>query len=137
MTRPGLCVEIGRRVGEAGRIAVFDDFAHNPDKLAATLRTLHAFPGRLLLFFQPHGFGPLRTMKDELIAGFAAEMTADDVLIPFTRSRTVMLRSDSDMSPKTPTLTPPFSRIFQRSILSAAGMTRSAVAIMPSRDTMA
>jgi UDP-N-acetylmuramate--alanine ligase len=68
-------------VGEAGGVKVIDDFAHNPDKLAATLRTLHAFPGRLLLFFQPHGFGPLRTMKDALIAGFAAEMAADDVLI--------------------------------------------------------
>jgi UDP-N-acetylmuramate--alanine ligase len=68
-------------VGEAGGVAVIDDFAHNPDKLAATLGTLHAFPGRLLLFFQPHGFGPLRTMKEELIAGFAAEMAADDVLI--------------------------------------------------------
>jgi UDP-N-acetylmuramate--alanine ligase len=68
-------------VGEAGGIRVIDDFAHNPDKLAATLRTLHAFPGRLLLFFQPHGYGPLRTMKEALIAGFANEMAAGDVLI--------------------------------------------------------
>jgi UDP-N-acetylmuramate--alanine ligase len=67
--------------GEAGGVAVIDDFAHNPDKLTATLRTLHAFPGRLLLFFQPHGYGPLRTMKDELVATFAREMAAEDVLI--------------------------------------------------------
>jgi UDP-N-acetylmuramate--alanine ligase len=68
-------------VGEAGGVSVIDDFGHNPDKIAATLRTLHAFPGRLLLFFQPHGYGPLRTMKDELIACFATGMAADDVLI--------------------------------------------------------
>ena len=68
-------------VGEAGGVKVIDDFAHNPDKIAATLRTLHAFPGRLLLFFQPHGYGPLRTMKEELIATFAAGMGAEDVLI--------------------------------------------------------
>ena len=68
-------------VGEAGGVRVIDDFAHNPDKLAATLRTLHAFPGRLLLFFQPHGYGPLRTMKEALIACFANEMAAGDVLI--------------------------------------------------------
>jgi UDP-N-acetylmuramate--alanine ligase len=68
-------------VGEANGIGVIDDFAHNPDKIAATLRTLHAFPGRLLLFFQPHGYGPLRAMKDELIATFAREMAAGDVLI--------------------------------------------------------
>ena len=60
---------------------MIDDFAHNPDKIAATLRTLHAFPGRLLLFFQPHGYGPLRTMKDALVAGLARDMAADDVLI--------------------------------------------------------
>ena len=60
---------------------MIDDFGHNPDKIAATLRTLHAFPGRLLLFFQPHGYGPLRMMKDELIATFADGMAAEDVLI--------------------------------------------------------
>jgi UDP-N-acetylmuramate--alanine ligase len=69
------------KVGEAGGVTVIDDFGHNPDKIAATLRTLHAFPGRLLLFFQPHGYGPLRTMKDALIATFAHEMAAEDVLI--------------------------------------------------------
>src|SRR5204863_237211 len=31
-------------VGEAGGIAVIHDFGHNPDKIAATLATLHAFP---------------------------------------------------------------------------------------------
>jgi len=69
------------RVGEAGGVVVIDDFAHNPDKIAATLRTLHAFPGRLLLFFQPHGYGPLRTMKEDLVGCFGREMAAGDVLI--------------------------------------------------------
>jgi UDP-N-acetylmuramate--alanine ligase len=69
------------KVGEANGVTVVDDFGHNPDKIAATLRTLHAFPGRLLLFFQPHGYGPLRTMKDELIATFVREMAPGDVLI--------------------------------------------------------
>jgi len=67
--------------GEAGGVSVIDDFGHNPDKIAATLRTLHAFPGRLLLFFQPHGYGPLKTMKEELVATFAHAMAAEDVLI--------------------------------------------------------
>jgi len=68
-------------VGEANGVSVIDDFGHNPDKIAATLRTLHAFPGRLLLFFQPHGYGPLKSMKDELIATFIREMAAEDMLI--------------------------------------------------------
>ena len=68
-------------VGAAGGVTVIDDFAHNPDKIAATLQTLHGFPGRLLVMFQPHGYGPLRLMGDDLAASFAAELAADDVLV--------------------------------------------------------
>jgi UDP-N-acetylmuramate--alanine ligase len=68
-------------VGEAGGVAVIDDFGHNPDKIAATLDTLHAFPGRLLLLFQPHGYGPLRVMRRELVESLAAKLAPDDVLV--------------------------------------------------------
>ena len=68
-------------VGTAAGVTVIDDFAHNPDKIAATLKTLHAFDGRLLILFQPHGFGPLRLMKDEFIDGFAGLLRPDDVLL--------------------------------------------------------
>jgi len=68
-------------VGTAGGVTVIDDFAHNPDKIAATLATLHDFPGRLLVMFQPHGFGPLKLMKDAFIDCFARNLAADDVLI--------------------------------------------------------
>jgi len=68
------------RVGEAGGVTVIDDFGHNPDKIAATLDTLHAHPGRLLLLFQPHGYGPLRMMGRELAQVFAERLRPDDVL---------------------------------------------------------
>ena len=68
-------------VGEQGGVTVIDDFAHNPDKITATLDTLHAFPGRLLVMFQPHGFGPLKLMKDAFIDTFVTRLAADDVLI--------------------------------------------------------
>ena len=67
-------------VGTAGGITVIDDFAHNPDKIDATLATLRAQPGRLLLMFQPHGFGPLAKMGDELAASLAGGMADDDRL---------------------------------------------------------
>ena len=69
------------RVGTAGGVAVIDDFGHNPDKIAATLETLHAFPGRLLVLFQPHGYGPLKVMRHDLVAMFAERLAADDVLV--------------------------------------------------------
>ena len=68
-------------VGTANGISVIDDFAHNPDKITATLATLHAFPGRLLILFQPHGYGPLRLMKDAFIDCFALHLHEADVLI--------------------------------------------------------
>jgi UDP-N-acetylmuramate--alanine ligase len=68
-------------VGSANGVTVIDDFGHNPDKISATLQTLHAFPGRLLIMFQPHGYGPLRQMGDELAQTFVTNMIADDILI--------------------------------------------------------
>jgi UDP-N-acetylmuramate--alanine ligase len=67
-------------VGSAGGVTVIDDFAHNPDKIAASLATLRAHPGRLLIMFQPHGFGPLRKMGEPLADAFAAGMAGDDRL---------------------------------------------------------
>jgi len=67
-------------VGTAAGVTVIDDFAHNPDKIDATLATLRAQPGRLLLMFQPHGFGPLAKMGDELAGSLAGGMAPDDKL---------------------------------------------------------
>jgi UDP-N-acetylmuramate--alanine ligase len=67
-------------VGEAGGVTVIDDFAHNPDKIAATLATLRAQPGRLLIMFQPHGYGPLAKMGEPLADSLADGMAADDRL---------------------------------------------------------
>jgi UDP-N-acetylmuramate--alanine ligase len=67
-------------VGEAGGVTVIDDFAHNPDKIDATLATLRAQPGRLLIMFQPHGYGPLAKMGEELAESLAGGMAADDRL---------------------------------------------------------
>jgi UDP-N-acetylmuramate--alanine ligase len=62
-------------------IPVIDDFGHNPEKCAATLRTLKATPGRVIAFFQPHGYGPLRQMGEELARTFARELGPEDVTI--------------------------------------------------------
>ncbi|MEO6388289.1 MAG: Mur ligase family protein [Croceibacterium sp.] len=62
-------------------VTVIDDFGHNPDKCRATLRTLKAHRGRVIAFFQPHGYGPLRQMGHELAATFARELGPDDLTI--------------------------------------------------------
>jgi UDP-N-acetylmuramate--alanine ligase len=69
------------RVGSAAGVEVIDDFAHNPDKIAATLATLTMVPGRLLIFFQPHGYGPIAKMGSELASTFASGMREGDLLL--------------------------------------------------------
>ncbi len=67
-------------VGTAGGVTVIDDFAHNPDKIDATLAALAAQPGRLLIMFQPHGFGPLAKMGEQLAQSFMLGLRPDDRL---------------------------------------------------------
>lgn len=64
-----------------GGITVIDDFGHNPDKVSATLRTLKSHPGRVIAFFQPHGYGPLRQMGAELAEVMAQLLGPEDQII--------------------------------------------------------
>ena len=67
-------------VGTARGVTVIDDFAHNPDKLRAAIAAAHLRGGRVLAFFQPHGYGPTRFLFDDLAAAFGDALAADDVL---------------------------------------------------------
>ena len=67
-------------LGTTGGVTVIDDFAHNPDKISASLATLKEQPGRLLVMFQPTGFAPTRFLKDGLIAAFADGLRKQDLL---------------------------------------------------------
>ena len=62
-------------------VSVIDDFGHNPEKIAATLATLKAHPGRVIAFFQPHGYGPLRQMGAELAEVLGTRLGHDDSVI--------------------------------------------------------
>ena len=71
-------------LGTRRGVTVVDDFGHNPAKVAASLRAAHlrveADGGRVLAVFQPHGFGPLKFLRAELVAAFAAELAPRDRL---------------------------------------------------------
>ncbi len=59
-------------------ITVIDDYAHNPAKIRATWEALHPFHSRLWMVWQPHGYGPLKQVMDELVDLFAGPMRGDD-----------------------------------------------------------
>ncbi len=64
---------------EGGRL-VIDDYAHNPHKISSFMRAVAAVRDRVCYVFQPHGFGPVRMMKNEYIEAFAANLRAQDHL---------------------------------------------------------
>jgi len=52
-------------------ITVIDDYAHNPEKIKAAILTARDFGARIFAVFQPHGYGPTRFLKNELVDTFA------------------------------------------------------------------
>ena len=52
-------------------ITVIDDYAHNPEKIMAAILTARDFGVRIFAVYQPHGYGPTRFLKDELVDTFA------------------------------------------------------------------
>lgn len=68
-------------LGSKNNITVIDDFAHNPDKISASLSALKSYSGRLIVMFQPHGFAPMRMMGKEIINSFAKNFDSNDILL--------------------------------------------------------
>lgn len=68
------------RIGAASGVDVFDDFAHNPVKIAAALAALRP-AGRLWVYYQPHGYGPTRFFAEQLVETFARGLRDGDRLL--------------------------------------------------------
>ncbi|KHE93835.1 MAG: UDP-N-acetylmuramate:L-alanine ligase [Candidatus Scalindua brodae] len=70
-------------VGEINGIKVIDDYAHNPKKIQAAIDTVRLISERLIVVFQPHGFGPTEFMREELVSALAGKLLpADTLLMP-------------------------------------------------------
>jgi UDP-N-acetylmuramate--alanine ligase len=60
-------------------IILVDDYAHNPAKIAASIRSCQDFAkGKVFAWFQPHGFGPTKFLKDDLVKEIAATLRPND-----------------------------------------------------------
>jgi UDP-N-acetylmuramate--alanine ligase len=68
------------RIGAADGVDVFDDFAHNPVKIRAALEALRP-KGSLWVYYQPHGYGPTRFFREELIGAFRTGLRRGDRLL--------------------------------------------------------
>jgi UDP-N-acetylmuramate--alanine ligase len=60
-------------------VILVDDYAHNPAKIAASIRSCQSFAkGKLFAWFQPHGFGPTKFLKDDLVQEISASLRPCD-----------------------------------------------------------
>ena len=72
---------VGTRPTAEGPVAVFDDYAHNPEKLHAMLTTLQAaYPQGVAVLWRPHGYAPLRKMGEALERMFRETLRSQDRL---------------------------------------------------------
>ena len=72
-----------RRTDLAGRTAsgalVYDDYAHNPEKIVSCIGTMRELSsGRVFAVFQPHGFGPWGFMREELFRCLEKTLRPED-----------------------------------------------------------
>ena len=66
----------------AGGMMVFDDYAHNPEKIISCLAGMReCAPGRLFAVFQPHGYKPFGFMADALFEKLETFLRKDDRFI--------------------------------------------------------
>lgn len=72
---------VERRLQKIGT-CVYDDYAHNPEKLHAMWTTLaEAYPEGICVVWRPHGYAPLRKMADALVKMFEETVRKQDKLV--------------------------------------------------------
>ena len=96
---------VWRRNDRAGRLAgtgaaVYDDYAHNPEKIRANLDLMRELvPGKVVAVFQPHGYGPFGFMEQKLFEYLELDQRPGDVFIllePYYAGGTSSFRPHAD-----------------------------------------
>lgn len=64
-----------------GKKLVIDDYAHNPHKIRSLMETMKTLRDRVCYIFQPHGYGPVRLMRDEYVRAFSENLRDADRLV--------------------------------------------------------
>lgn len=59
-------------------VLVIDDYAHNPAKIAASIKACQPLKKKLIAWFQPHGFGPTKFIRKELVEEITEALRTED-----------------------------------------------------------
>lgn len=65
-------------LGKKNGIYVIDDYAHNPVKCAASIAACQHIAPKVVAWFQPHGYGPTRFLKNDFIHEFVQVLRPED-----------------------------------------------------------
>jgi UDP-N-acetylmuramate--alanine ligase len=64
--------------GKKNGITLIDDFAHNPVKCARSIEACQPISDKLIAWFQPHGYGPTKFLRNDFVAELAAVLRPQD-----------------------------------------------------------
>ena len=59
-------------------IWMIDDYAHNPVKCAAAIRSCQPLATKVVAWFQPHGYGPTKFLRKDFVDEIAAALRPED-----------------------------------------------------------
>lgn len=65
-------------LGKKEGVYVIDDYGHNPVKCAASIDACQEIAPKVIAWFQPHGYGPTRFLKNDFIHEFIQVLRPDD-----------------------------------------------------------
>jgi UDP-N-acetylmuramate--alanine ligase len=65
-------------IGEKHGVVLIDDYAHNPAKCAASISACQPVAPKVIAWFQPHGYGPTRFLRNDFVAEIAAILRPQD-----------------------------------------------------------
>lgn len=65
-------------LGRKNGVYVIDDYAHNPVKCAASIAACQHIAPKVVAWFQPHGYGPTRFLKNDFIHEFVQVLRPED-----------------------------------------------------------
>jgi len=64
--------------GKRNGITLIDDFAHNPVKCARSIEACQPISEKLIAWFQPHGYGPTKFLRNDFVTELAAVLRPQD-----------------------------------------------------------
>ncbi|MES2890373.1 MAG: Mur ligase domain-containing protein [Bacteroidota bacterium] len=65
-------------LGNKNGVWLIDDYAHNPAKCAASIAACQYVAPKVIAWFQPHGYGPTRFLRNDFVNEIAAVLRPED-----------------------------------------------------------